>query len=77
MLLHVSSRELSQWQAFEKLGGPIGPLYERAALRQIASLLDGSDNAKPFTSPPEMANYRAPEPYGGRPIIEESEACPP
>jgi hypothetical protein len=58
MLESVSSRELSQWVAFEKVSGPIGPLYSHAALRQIACLLNGDEKAKPFPSPVEMANYR-------------------
>lgn len=62
MLEHVSSRELSQWMAYEKVAGPIGNLYERAVLRQMACLLNGDEKAKPFPSPIEMANYRPPAP---------------
>lgn len=54
MLSHVSSRELALWRAYEKYEGPVGPIYERAALRAIASMLNGDENAKPFPDPVEF-----------------------
>jgi hypothetical protein len=62
MLEHVSSRELSQWMAFEQVSGPVGPIYSHAALRQIACLLNGDEKARPFPSPTEMVKYRPPAP---------------
>jgi len=58
MLESVSSRELTQWMAFEQIAGPVGQLYTHAALRQIASLLNGDEKAKPFPTPAEMAKYQ-------------------
>lgn len=53
MLAHVSSRELAEWQAFERHDGPIGNSYERMALRHIASA-QGGEKDKPFPLPTEV-----------------------
>lgn len=64
MLAHVSSRELSEWAAYERHEGPIGPYYERMALRYIACA-QGDEKTKPFPTPPEMM-IRAP-------VVDENE----
>lgn len=35
MLERMSSRELTEWAAYERVAGPVGPLYEQSLLREI------------------------------------------
>lgn len=57
MLRHVSSRELTEWMAYETVAGPVGPQYEQSALRTIVELLrDSKDVEKnPYPRPDQWA----------------------
>lgn len=74
MLRCVSSRELALWRAYEAYEGPVGPVYERAALRVIASLLNGDEKAKPFPTPIEFMNPPVTHESSGTTSVEEADA---